>query len=152
MISKSDENLIIDVADKIIDILPEFSDVFTLDIQSNLLEQAKDIEDESKINSKYSKAYDLILSQGYISPLKSSSIPKTILTDLGREVKRSGGHNQYLQKLDLEKNREETRRELEAKNIETSIKLNEYLLKTKWLPHLLSLIALVVSVIAILKN
>lgn len=69
---------------------------------------------------------------------------------LGREIKDFGNYSLYLEHLTKLKNLETYKQKKEIKNLESPIKINKWLLKTKWLPHIFSVIALIISLIALL--
>jgi hypothetical protein len=68
------------------------------------------------------------------------------LTKHGNDVINQGGWLKYLEneKNDAEFNKEKSKIELE--NLTTSTNLNKFLLKTKWLPHIVSVISLAFSI------
>lgn len=68
---------------------------------------------------------------------------------LGREIKDFGNYSLYLEHLAKLKNLEVYKQKKEIENLESSIKMNKWLLKTKWLPHIFSIIALIISIIVL---
>lgn len=62
---------------------------------------------------------------------------------LGREIKEFGNYSLYLEYLTKLKNLKTYKQKKEIENLESSIKMNKWLLKTKWLPHIFSIITLI---------
>lgn len=70
-------------------------------------------------------------------------------SSFGREIKDFGNYTSYVEHLTKLKNVETYKQKKEIENLESSIKMNKWLLKTKWLPHIISLIALIASILAL---
>lgn len=68
---------------------------------------------------------------------------------LGHEIKDIGNYSLYLEHLSKLKDLETYKQKKEIENLESSIRMNKWLLKTKWLPHIFSIIALIISLIAL---
>lgn len=67
------------------------------------------------------------------------------LTPLGREIRNNGGHLKS-----LEKKKEESERKTEKEKLE--VKQLKWFVKTKWLPLIFSGLALIISILALLKG
>lgn len=72
-----------------------------------------------------------------------------IATPLFMEVKRSGGHYKYQEAL-LEKEKADKKYEIEIKNLHSSNQMNEWLYKYRKLPYVLSILAFIISLIALI--
>lgn len=72
------------------------------------------------------------------------------VTEYGYEIFQKGG---WLNHIENEKNLREkeikektTREKIDLEKASTELKLNKWLIKTKWLPHIISILAIIVSV------
>ena len=83
---------------------------------------------------------------------KQGFFPSLVLTDLGREVKRLGGHYNYKKQIQIEETRNQLKYDAELKNLKSSTRLNAFLYKTKWLPLIISILALIISLVALLNK
>jgi hypothetical protein len=70
-------------------------------------------------------------------------------SDFGREVKKAGNYSKYLEQKEIEKKIEKHKNDLEVENLKYSIMMNKWLLRTKWVPHILSLLAFILAVISL---
>lgn len=73
------------------------------------------------------------------------------LTDLGRQVKKAGGHFAYLKKLEGKAIIETERQERKDKADKLDLLLKQWQVKTKLLPYIVSIFALVVSIASYYK-
>jgi hypothetical protein len=106
----------------------------------------EDIFDNYSEFLNYRKIINLMI-EDYNLIHKSFSICLDItLTKHGTDVINQGGWLKYLEneKKDAEFNKEKSKIELE--NLKTSTRLNKFLLKTKWLPHIVSIILIAFSI------
>lgn len=74
------------------------------------------------------------------------------LSTYGLEIMSHGGRRAYEKKRIDDLDFEQRRRSAELDNLESSTKVNKWMLYTRYWPHILSLLALLVSVLAILKS
>jgi hypothetical protein len=136
---------VIDLIDKVIQLCPEHS-VFYI---GNIIEEELNLPDKKYLaNEVRSGMYNL----GYIDIMQVVALISNVtLSDLGKEVKRLGGHYNYIKWIENEERKEQVKYEAEVRNLESSTRLNDWLYKTKWLPLILSIIALIVSLLALTK-
>ncbi|HEY5463230.1 MAG TPA: hypothetical protein VIJ95_08235 [Hanamia sp.] len=74
------------------------------------------------------------------------------LTDLGREVKKAGGHFAYLKKLEEKELVDNLRQKLNDEKLKYDVKISKRIFKTYWWTFSFALIALIISlVLGILK-
>lgn len=100
-------------------------------------------------NKLYRDLKSEIIDNGYAESAGGSIVKLTVL---GREVRKFGGHYAYKQKSELQKIQDEKIKLAEHENTLSSLKVNHYLYKTRWWPHVLALSAVVISLIALLKD
>src|SRR5690606_15200269 len=93
-------------------------------------------------NGGHKNVTQLMVSLNY---LKIVNVIYVELTDYGREVKSLGGHFAYLAAQKANKDFSNRMTEVEFENLQYEIKINKWLLKTKWLPHVISILAIIVS-------
>lgn len=143
-LSENDKE-VLDLIDLVIQQCPEHT-VFYI---GTIIEEDLNLSDKKYLADKVrSGMYNL----GYIEITQIINLLSNItLSDFGKEVKRLGGHYKYIKWLENEDKKEQIKYEAEVKNLESSTKLNDWLYRTKWLPLILSIIALIVSLIALLK-
>ncbi|NMH26551.1 hypothetical protein [Flavobacterium silvaticum] len=70
-------------------------------------------------------------------------------SSFGQEIKAFGNYTNYLKHQDKIKQLEIYKQKKEIENLESSIKVNEWLVRTRWWPHILALIALIFSALAL---
>lgn len=94
----------------------------------------------------YRKTINLMLDDYKLIHKSFSDSLDITLTKHGNDVVNQGGWLKYLEneKNEAEFSKEKTKIELE--NLTTSTKLNKFLLKTKWLPHIVSVISIIFSI------
>ncbi|MFP9098315.1 hypothetical protein ACLI09_04615 [Flavobacterium sp. RHBU_24] len=139
---ESKEVAIINFIDKLMILFPNYQD-FMVDTFINQLEdkRAKRIDFE----------IEAVLKQmNYITNIRSSS--RVSMTDLGRTVKQAGGHFNFLKAIEQEQEWIKKREKLEIDNLETTISQNRHLYNTRWHTYILSVIAIVISIIALFKD
>lgn len=73
------------------------------------------------------------------------------LTDLGVQVKKTGGYFAYLEKITEKETAEKQRQERRDKTEEVDLKLKKWLWKTKIVPYIVSIGALTISIFAYFK-
>lgn len=66
-----------------------------------------------------------------------------------RNIVKNGGYFKHLELFELDRKKEIQLKELEERNLKLQIKMNEWFLRSKWIPHVLSLLALIIALIAI---
>ena len=91
--------------------------------------------------------------------IRGSLSPTLEILPAGREIVKLGGYIKYLEKKKAEEEKEAHRSDIEDKLAEKKLKQINFLLKHKWLPFILSGLAilisagaLVVSIIALIKQ
>lgn len=75
-----------------------------------------------------------------------------LMTNLGREVKRLGGHFKYLEKEKQEIKAITNKSNLEIQLLKTTIKQNNHLYKTRNWNYIVSGIAIVISIVALFND
>ena len=114
-----------------------------LDISVFLEIQLKDKEDSSFI-----RVISALENMGL-----ARSIPSTPLMEIlpkGIEVVKFGGYIKYLEKLKLDREEDARLRKLKVDLDESNLKLTRFYYNWRWIPFLLSGIAIIISVIAII--
>jgi hypothetical protein len=136
--SKEEEKIVFDWIDKVVEFLPEFeSDMF-----KSLMHNMNCTESDNII-----KCIGYTMLRLNILELRSESFIQ--FSEFGRLVKKHGNYSKYLNWVESQKILEENRQQTELENLKYSIQMNKWLLRTKWLPHLLSLLALIIALIAL---
>jgi hypothetical protein len=74
------------------------------------------------------------------------------LSTHGLEIMSHGGRRAYDKKKKDDLDFEQRRRSAELDNLESSTKVNKWMLKTRWLPHILSILSVLVAILALLKS
>ncbi|NMJ87317.1 MAG: hypothetical protein EX285_05700 [Thaumarchaeota archaeon] len=74
------------------------------------------------------------------------------LTTYGEQICNEGGWLAYLKSREKQAKKEKKLRLKEEEMLEYDLKVSKYLYKTRWLPHILALISLVISIIAFFKS
>lgn len=137
------EKITVDLLDKTIKRLPDFHQFGLLDF----IIQAS--EDDNIFDGNIRKDVKIMLVKlKYVESIRPTS-QKYILTQLGRAVKGSGGHYAYLESLAESLQEEKDHKKIEFLSNKSTAELNTYLYKTRWLPHILALIATIISIIAL---
>lgn len=72
-----------------------------------------------------------------------------IITYRAQQIIKNGGWLTQCKLVLVEEEKEEEKRKLELANLKWSTRVNKWLFKTRWLPHLLALAALIVSLFAL---
>lgn len=91
----------------------------------------------------YRSNIDLMINDYRIIRKPFNNSLDVVLTQLGSEVVSQGGWTKYLEN---EKYKEKIKSDAELENLQTSTRVNKFLLKTKWAPLFLSLAAIFVSI------
>lgn len=136
--SPEDEEKIFKYIDKIIEFFPKYEK----DVFASLIHKMDCKEDLSEIQN----VGNTMLRLNIFEKVGSHFIQ---FSTLGREIKDFGNYSLYLEHLAKLKDLETYKQKKEIENLESSIKMNKWLLKTKWLPHIFSIIALIISLIAL---
>lgn len=136
--SPEDEEKIFKYIDKIIEFFPKYEK----DVFASLIHKMDCKEDLSDIQN----VGNTMLRLNIFEKVGSHFIQ---FSPLGREIKDFGNYSLYLEHLAKLKDLETYKQKKEIENLESSIKMNKWLLKTKWLPHIFSIIALIISLIAL---
>jgi hypothetical protein len=114
-----------------------------LNIQKYLSETLKDIDPHS-----FRRLTVFLVDKGWVRRIHN--VPFLEILPDGREIVDSGGYVKYLQRLKRNQvenaDAQTTERELNSVNL----KLNGFYLKYKWIPFVLSLIAILLSVAALI--
>lgn len=71
------------------------------------------------------------------------------ITDLFREVNYAGGHFEYLKQVEKQR-KEDIKYNAEVNSLHSTHKNNIWFYKTRWVPHILSGVAFIISVIALI--
>jgi hypothetical protein len=99
------------------------------------------------------RVIDTLLFEGIIErPSKSSGFYTYNLTDNGMHIMQTGGRRNHLR--DLRKAHEIglQKQEAELAHLVSSTKVNEWLIRSRWVPHFLSLASLLLALLALLKS
>jgi hypothetical protein len=72
------------------------------------------------------------------------------LSEKGRVVKKLRGYENYFEHVESEAKKIKAKEDAEFESARSTAELNTWLLKTRWLPHILSGLAIIISVIALL--
>lgn len=75
-----------------------------------------------------------------------------VLTKFGVEVVDQGGWFKYLENEKLKEQFESDKVNIEFENLKSATEVNEFLLKTKWLPHIVAIISLLFSIYIYFDN
>ncbi|MDR3704346.1 MAG: hypothetical protein P4L28_00380 [Paludibacteraceae bacterium] len=126
-----------ELVDKIINKCPEHTRFSLYDLIYSFNEPEKKISyyDDQKKLAKYLESFGYFDQEKYF----------ITLNEHGRETKRNGGH---LKSLQLKK--EESERRTEKENLE--VDQLRWFVKTKWLPLIFSGLALIISILALLRG
>lgn len=89
--------------------------------------------------------FDLLRAHGFITPDRMNYS----LTDLGRLAKDNGGYNKYLESQKLEEKDAKEKSIAEIENLHLTNQINKFLYKTRWLPHILSILAFIISILSL---
>lgn len=135
-LSKEDEKKILNWIDKFIEFLPEYDK----DIFSSMAMKLRCNEDRFILNNIEQTMKKLNIFEGE---------HLLYYSDFGREIKRVGNYSKYLAQKELENKIEKHKNQLEIENLEYSIMMNKWLLRTKWLPHILSFLAFIIALISL---
>ena len=138
-LSPEDEKTILNWIDKIIEFLPEYEK----DIFGSIAAKIECRENPFIVHNIEQTMRRLNIFEGE---------QLIQFSDFGREVKKVGNYSKYLAQKEIEISREKQKNLLEIENLEYSILMNKWLLRTKWLPHFLSLLALIMAIISLYSN
>lgn len=133
--------------DKLFEVFPEHGHfrLFELIKQSSLSPSDKNLaEDNDAIEIMLVKTFK------YAEPSDKSNLFFK-LTDLGRQARNAGGHFAYLKKLDEKATADNKRQEIKDKSEELDLHLKQWQVRTKYLPYIVSFIALVFSILSYFK-
>jgi len=129
--------------DKVLDAMAK-SGNGRLNVQKFLIEK---IKDEDLLS--YQRIISIIEDKRFAKRLSGLGATCMILSS-GLDIVNSGGYIKYLDRLKAEEEEEETHlRKTKAELDEVNLKLNRFLLKYKWVPYILSGLAIVISIVAI---
>jgi hypothetical protein len=117
----------------------------TLDVQKFLVNEVKDRDLVS-----YQRIISKIVGMGLAKQLSGLSTICEILPD-GREIVKAGGYIKYVDKMTFGKEEALRLKKIESENAEVELRLNKFYLKWKWIPFVLSALALGISLVAIFK-
>ena len=135
--SEEEEKLIFEWIDKVIEFFPEFEK----DIFSSIMHSLNCNENNSIVQGVGST----MLRLNIFEKVENYGVQ---YSNFGREVKKHGNYSKYKEYSNLKKEKEKFKHTKEMENLEFSIKMNKWLLKTKWLPHILSALALILSILS----
>jgi outer membrane protein OmpA-like peptidoglycan-associated protein len=96
------------------------------------------------------RTYNDVLSKLFAEELQKKELVKIyeslcILTEKGKLIVNEGGWYKYLEKQKQFEKRIEEKENLEFEKSKVDLSLNKWLLKTKWIPHILAIISLLMS-------
>ncbi|MEO4005818.1 hypothetical protein [Flavobacterium sp. CAU 1735] len=128
-----------DFIDEFISKWPSYNEYFVYDILVDTMKTDKGVY-------LYNLARFLLVQRGIIKT--GGAFDE--LTDYGRQIKSKGGYKKYLEEINSLERKQKYRTELELKNLEITTDLNKWLYKTKWLPHILSILAFLISIAAVI--
>ena len=138
----------LDIADKIL-----------LEFEDNLMADFDNIAHNAGFTYEIIEEFDLVIKSIQAKNILSESLKyikqtdKTsdwfILTDLGRQVKKAGGHFAYLKLLETNAAATLKRQVIKDQSDELDLKIKYWQVKTKYLPYIFSTIALIGTGISI---
>jgi deoxyxylulose-5-phosphate synthase len=76
----------------------------------------------------------------------NQSVDICTLTEKGYSIVENGGWSTFIKKQKEENEKQINKETLEFDNLKTTTALNKWLLKTKWLPHFISIISILFSI------
>lgn len=129
--------------DKVLDAMAK-SGNGRLHVQEFLIEEVK-----NKDLLSYQRIIPIIENKGYAERLAKLGAICMILSD-GLDIVNSGGYIKYLERQKAADEEEAQSRKTKAKLDEVNLKLNGFYLKYKWVPFVLSLAAIIISLIALI--
>lgn len=88
---------------------------------------------------------ELMLDKGLISERNEVRT----LTDIGEQIGATGGWLKYLKTQETRNQEEQERQRKEDEKLYYEARISKYLFKTRWLPHIIALISLILSLIAL---
>lgn len=133
----NDEKFIFDWIDKVIEFLPEFKHDIFLNIMRTL--ECEENHDVINYIGNIMLKLNILEKKGQYTVQFSS---------FGRTIKEHGNYSNFLKWNEQQKVIAANRERIEIENLEYTIKVNKWLLRTKWLPHILSFLALVLAALA----
>lgn len=96
--------------------------------------------------------YKVILGYGLGERNSYKAGRHLIITLKGEQIVRNGGWLAEVDKMEREAQAQAQKEEDELENLKWNTLVNKSLYKTRWLPHVLAVIAIVVSLIALFKK
>jgi hypothetical protein len=113
-----------------------------LNVQQFLADTAKD-EDPLA----YQRIVLILESKGFARKL--STIPSLELLPDGRDIVKSGGYIKHLEKIKSEKEEDARLKKIKADLDESNLRLTGFYYKWRWVPFVLSIAAIILSLIAL---
>ena len=110
-----------------------------------------DLINELELNRKYAHAKNILSDSLQYIEVTGNGNTWFFLTDLGRQVKKAGGHSEYLKKLEAKKLADLVRQERKDKADELDLQIKTWQVKTKYLPYIASFFALTISIFSYFK-
>lgn len=117
---------------------------FNFYVEISKLENGKSFHENFRKEIK-----NLMVDYQYIEEI--SHIHNKITTH-GRNVRRLGGHLKYLEQEGQLNKAKKEKEEIEAENTRLSLRNNTWQYRTRWWPHVIALIAVFISLWALLKD
>jgi len=110
----------------------------------DIIDNKDGVVSRNEVISKYMSENNLIT----IEPIKGERID---LTAFGMEIYNSGGWLTHLKNREFEAVNMKVIKAKEEVKLDLEIKISKWLLKTKWLPMVIALVSLAVSIYALFK-
>lgn len=128
--------------------MKETIDKLLFDIESNKNSRILDEDDFADYSEfiEYRKLINLILDEYKLIKKPFTNSLDIVLTKLGTEVINQGGWIKYLENEKLKEQIENEKLNAELENLKTSTEVNKFLLKTKWLPHVVAILSFLFSI------
>ena len=99
---------------------------------------------------RYPEFVDRLEEEGLAKPLDPRH--RMIITDRGRQVCKAGGWLAYVDRLNAKRQIDANMERLTAEKLEHDTMLSRWQVKTRWLPLIISIISLLVSIGAIVLS
>ncbi|HUS87509.1 MAG TPA: hypothetical protein VMW76_09730 [Bacteroidales bacterium] len=116
-----------------------------LNVQKILME---DLEDDDQVS--YMRIITTMVDMKYVQRLSGAGMSNIVyILTAGQDIVKNGGYLKYLENSEEEKRKDRIRREEEAENTSYTLILNKFYWKYRWLPFVLSILAVLISIFAL---
>lgn len=142
--------LAIDCIDRLFEHFPDFDSFNTYSLAQNY---NPTIASMMQHNRELATSIDTLLTEKFLYATRTfTGIGHLALTPLGREVKKVGGHSAYVQIQTTKEIVEKERQQRKDKAEKIDLRLKQWQVKTKYLPYIVSILALTVSIFSYFKQ